>query len=375
MTTAVRVRSAADLIRGLESSDVALHLAMLGAVVRDPARALRYGRDGDRDVLDVLLELLARTRTPEHAETLFGAICRCDDPRVLSECRRRLAMPGPPALRRRAAMTLAERDPAGAMRFLGPWLHQDRDPATAAIAAQALAGLAEATDEDRIRIAAATEAALERVPRFDATTAPRWLAELVGPFGDGARLRLMEQGEPAYEALAARWEELAPAERRWLLEWGTRSHPMEAVVLLKRALTEEPGELKLLALELLPGLGAAAAWFGPLLAQFTEASEPLMLRAAIRAGRRGLDWRRLIRQCTDRRVRLMAIGCLAEAEGAAALPLLLPLLSDPDWRVRAAATRALETLGAPAVAAARDLLGDPREGVREAVARLLSVAG
>lgn len=369
--TPIRVRSAGDLIRGLESSDAGLQLAMLEAVARDPVRALRYGRDGDRDVVDAVLDLLARTRTAPRAEAYLEVLCRFDDPRVTAECRRRFALPGSPALKRRAALALAERDPAEARRYLLPWLHQHRDPVRARFVAEALAPLPDLSEMDRIRIAAAAPEAELAVPALDAATAMHWLAELSGPFGDGARLRLMAQGLPAYEELARRWDELGLEERSWLLDWGTRGHPLEVVGLLKRAITAEDEALTLQALELLPALGPAAAWFGPLLERFTEHAEPRLLAAAIRAGRRGLDWRRLIAASVHRRVRLAAIGCLAEAEGHAALPDLVPLLADPDWRIRAAASRAVGSLGEAGAEAARPLLDDPREGVREAVAQVL----
>lgn len=235
---------------------------------------VRHRSEGKVDEVHVLLASLARSGTPEDAVALFETICRFDDARVIAECRRRISMPGPLALRRRAAITLAERDPAEARRFLRAWLHQDRDAETAGLAALALSRLPDLSDGDRIRIASAVSDQDLPVPMLDRYTAVQWFAELRGPFAEGARRRLMEQEELAYEALARRWEHLLPGERRWLLEWGTRSHPMEAVGLLKRALVEKDDELKLLALELIPGLGSAAAWFAPLLTQLTDCSVP-----------------------------------------------------------------------------------------------------
>ena len=72
------------------------------------------------------------------------------------------------------------------------------------------------------------------------------------------------------------------------------------------------------------------------------------------------------------RVRAACAIRLAKEEGAAALPEILPLLSEDDWRVRSAAAAALIGVGGEVVPAVRPLLHAEDQRVRVAAARVLS---
>jgi HEAT repeat protein len=129
------------------------------------------------------------------------------------------------------------------------------------------------------------------------------------------------------------------------------------------------------ALDCLPSLGEGIAPYAPSLSRFLDHSDPGVRRAAIEAGATGVDWRAAIAAETDPVLRGRCAQRLGRDEGTQAIPVLVDLLGDPDWRVRAAASQALVEIGAPAQDAVKPLVHDPDRALRTAAVQVLLALG
>jgi hypothetical protein len=367
--TAIRIRSASELIAALEHEELAVHLAALGAIAADPGRALRYGAADGRDIIAALIDYAARDLTAPHRRIVVEALARFDDPRVPLEMRKQFVMRGSLEIREIAARRLAREPLEEVLSFFAPWLHQDRSLPHARLAALALSGRPELGVTERVRIAVASNGTSD-VPPLTADSLDPWLHALSGPFSMTARELLEAQGEPAFVLLFPVRKRLDEETAEWLMTWGTAISAPRVDELIHEALCGNVPSLQLAALRLVPTRDTRAA-FLPALTRFLSDPTPAVRLAAIRAGAEGLDWAQVIASEPDVAVRVAAIARLAVQEGLPAIPTLIALLSDNDWRIRAQATEALKCLGTDAVEAVKPLTADTRDFVRAAAVQVL----
>ena len=281
MGTTIRIRSAAELVAALESGELGVHLAALGAIAADPGRALGYGAADGRDVIAALIDYTARDLTTPHRKIVLEALARFDDPRVVESMRKEFAVRGSLEIREIAARRLAAEPADQVLSFFGPWLEQDRSPTHARQAALAMADKLGLDEPARIRIA--VTGAGSSIPLLMADTLEPWLRELAGPFSLTAREILEAQGVSAFAVLHAARARLDPETAEWLMTWGVAIAATGTGDLIHEALAGSRRPLRLAALRLVAALDDRTA-FVPYLARFLTDPDPAVRLAAIRAG-------------------------------------------------------------------------------------------
>ena len=170
------------------------------------------------------------------------------------------------------------------------------------------------------------------------------------------------------------WDRLTDDTRDWLVCWGLRTFPASAGLMVERALAAASDRLALVALEGFAALHQGMTGDTTALRRFAKHPDPALRRAAIVAGV-GLDWRQYLATDPDPAVRRARVPRLAETAGLHAVPDLLALLHEPDWQMRAVATKALIGLGAAVVDPVKPLVHDPEQGVRVAAVQVLLALG
>lgn len=360
----LRIRSAAELLAALADPEPAVRLAVLKMVASHPARALAFGRHEGADVIDALLAQAAGRERRGVWEVVVATLAVFRDARVVEFFQKLLAT----AHRAQTLFTVAERlahEPIDSIKdSLRPLLMQNESDARARATARLMIWASDLDPAAQLRAALLAGRNRVRPPRLTNETAPHWLAELDGLFGELARQALETQGEPALRLLASHWEQLAERDRIWLLGWSGTTE------LCAKALTSGSSALALAALERLPALGEPAA-VAPLLASLAANPDPAVRLAAIQAGASGIDFRAILATEQSPALRRASLLSLVRDEGAAALPELLAALRDADWRMRAAATKALHELGEQIAPVLEPLARDADPHIRTAAAQVL----
>ena len=109
--------------------------------------------------------------------------------------------------------------------------------------------------------------------------------------------------------------------------------------------------------------------------RYLSHSDSAVRIAAVGAGVAGLDWEDALAREDDPAVKIEMVGKLPDARGIAAVPALVHLVEDGDFRLRAAATTALQRLGKGAVEGVKPLMEHPAQSVKVAAAQVLIAAG
>ncbi|HEX8013081.1 MAG TPA: HEAT repeat domain-containing protein [Casimicrobiaceae bacterium] len=372
-----QIRSARDLHAALNAPDPATRLGALKAVRAQPQAALAFGLLDGRDAIDLLLAQAERVRGHFHSEwlTVVGALSVFRDSRVTAFFLEVLRTATEPTLLFAVAGGLTAEPSTLLHERLRPLLLQDDCPARARAVAPVLAALPALTAAERLRIALLVEADDREPALCDAASAEHWLSELAGVFQREARAALEVQGAPAFAHLVGAWDRLSEDSRAWLVEWALRGFPTSAGSLIERALASRSDRIVLVALEGVAALPEGAIVDPSILRRFAEHSSPALRAAAIGAGAAGLDWRQQLAHDPDPAVKRACISRLVEAEGLRALPLLVVLLRDTDWQMRAVATRALTGLGEAVVESVKPLVHNAEQGVRVAAVQILLAVG
>lgn len=369
----IQIAGAADLFRHLRAQRLEVRLSVLSTISRFPQKALSYGPYNGTDLLAELFLQVNTQRNPELRQALLGTLSVFKDERVA------------PALQNhfrttrddREALICARRlacEPSAQMRtfFLG-FLRQAPRPPQARCAANILAREAGHAPADAVYIAVHCDVPFP-TPALDDTTEAAWLDALQGTTtGRTARILLESLGPQAFHRLRNRWATLGCEQQQWLLAWGARAGDARAVELCLEALQSGDAALQLAALQAIDGFGAARHLFRHAAAPFVQHPDKTLAAAALRAGATVPDPAALLDQERDPRMRLLLIARLAEAQGEAAIPALLALLADSDWRIRNQASAALASLGPNAATAVRKFSEDAREEVRLAAHQVAAV--
>jgi hypothetical protein len=208
-------------------------------------------------------------------------------------------------------------------------------------------------------------------PRIDERTAPRWLQELAGPFGEQARDELELQGPEAVRAVADQWERLSNEDRGWLIEWATEAIPDEplAARLVLSGLESGDDELVLTALESageLPDGAIEPGAFAPSLDH-----DRADLRAAAVAVGAPADLRSLLSAGAEDGVVVAALTRLGADGGPEEAEVIVPHLESDSLEIRNAARDALVSLGPDSIERLRPLVHSDSPETRAGAVRAL----
>ncbi|KMY67434.1 hypothetical protein AAU61_11405 [Desulfocarbo indianensis] len=367
----LRIRSAADLERALESPDIAVRLAVLKAVGENARAAMRYGKHQGRDLVDVLIDQVNTLDNSSLRQAAFTVLSLLPGQRVKEALIKELHFSGEPEAIMAAGRRLAQEEPQERRRIFLPFLMQDDDPVKARQAALALADLADLTPEERLRAALlGTDPAYEP-PALDSGTWPCWREALRGIHAEYARQLAQRQGGQAFRELKGRWPELDLASKTWLLTWGSREFALDTVELLAQALEQGPEDLALAALRCVPRYHLAAGLFSQAVEPWARHDDPRLKRAAIRAGAKGVDLIALAKAEPYEGLRLAAVERLGREGEASSVEVLAELLAAESWRVRSAAAQALIGLGEKGLGAARRVMEQGPPSAKAAAAQVL----
>jgi hypothetical protein len=363
--------SAAELFEALGVPDAVARRDVLGWVATHPAEAIALGKVGGRDVLDVLFGLINRDWSYAYWEDIAITIGVFDSPRVTEFFVELLATATASAQAYDAASALEQRRGAEGLRErLIEIVGGDGPPERLAAAAQVLAEEHGLPEEAAVRVSLLEDDV--EAPRIGERTAPLWLKELSGPFGEQARDRLELQGPDAALSLSERWEELAGEDRSWLLEWATEAIPGEPLPagLALRALESADEDVALTALECAAQLpngaiepSALAGWLD---------HDRADLRAAAIAAGAPADLASLLSDGeAEPEVLVATLGRVGARRGAGAADAIAPHLESASLEVRNAARVEMVSLGAPAIERLRPLVHSDSPETRAAAVRAL----
>lgn len=315
----IRIRCAADLFQVLSFGAFESKLAVLRDIVVDPLRATALGRHEDRDLVDLLLQLV-----PKSVGTLKQAQLLClmcfDDPRVTEFLIAEFVSSRDSATILHLAKRLSLIE---GPEFFRPYLFSESKAHALAAARHCSMGL-ELTPAEALRLALTLDEEFEP-PKLSEDTLTVWLQELAGRHRVKAR-RLAERKGEAVLLFWSRYYELAPLEKEWLVDITSRLSPHLLEHRLPDLLQDPAVTPKIVerAIQLEVDL--------PLCLLLHEKAQ--VRAAAISAG---LADEKLDEFLSPEASSLEAVA----AAGRSEIDTLVTLLADKRWQVRAAASRAL----------------------------------
>lgn len=364
------VRSARELFGALESPDGMIRLAALQAVQSAPETSLSFGLYEKRDLIDVLLSQAERLRAAFEWMNWIGALAAFHEPRVFRWFASLLTAESHSQLLFALANYL-KNEPLDSIRFeLSEALMQNECVARVRAVAPLLRPYPPVFTGEALRIGLLERVDGAPLPAFSAAI-DEWLDELSGPFQSEAQIELKLHGPSSLVSLVEHWDRLSESDRKWLIEWATEINADAIVLPVRKVLAERYDGLILVALEAVAKLKTFPADFENLLIPFLQHGHDVIRRAAVMACRSAFDWRQFFEQERSVIVRQACVAKVIQQEGMDAMSFALQQLSNPDWRIRSAATEGLLSLGQPGVRAALTLLPEASEPVRIAIGRIV----
>lgn len=371
---AIRIRTTKDIVQALRSADPGIRFSILRAVIQHPEQAAAYGASEEWDLVE---ELCGQTRilTDSPLRTLvLGALLSYKDPRV-----REIFLKEIHTSENAEVLTLAARYLAGdaeesERHDLSGLLLQNNSLKHAQAAADVMTGHERLGDRERIRIAmlGREESA---PPELTDETEQAWSTELGGPYASHARRLLEAQGEAAFLQLRKKWDRLGDEDKAWLLEWGAAKHPAYAVEPILKGLDSGSDPLLIASLEAITILGVYGTIFAPHTGPHLRSLNPAVRLATVRACAAGMNWAAELAAEDDTAVKIEMLRRLAEEKGAAAAPDLIRLIEEGDYRLRAAATSALQRSSRDVAELMKTLVSNPCRALQVAAAQVLIAAG
>lgn len=374
-TGPLRIRTTEDIVEALRSADPGIRFSILRAIIQHPEQATAYGASERWNLVE---ELCSQTRnlTESPLRTLvLGALVAYRDPRVQEIFKNEIHTSENAETLSLAARYLAVEVEEGKKHSLCGLLLQNNSLKHAQAAARVMMTHKHLSDQERIRIAMLSSDDLFTAPELSDATELVWATELQGPYGSHARRLLEAQGEAAFIYLRKKWDGLADKSKIWLLGWGVEKHPAYAVELILLGLDGGSDPLVLAALEAIARMGEYGKIFLPHTGRHLKSMNPVVRRAAVRAGAAGVDWEAALTAEDDALVKIEMVMRLIEDKGATAAPTLIRLIETSDYRISAAATTALKTLGKDAAELMKPLMSHSQQAVQVAAAQVLIAAG
>lgn len=370
----LRIRSAKDVFDALRSPDMMVRFSILRGIAQNPAKAASYGTYNGSGLLDELLYHLNHNEDGIYRLALLNALAAFREPRLVEVFKNEMSGAKDTHAVMLAAAWLAG-EPEERMRdFMSSILRRDGSPDRAVIAANVMTAYEGVEPRDKVRVAVVANLPYP-TPPLDDETEETWLSELGGKRAERAMALLEGLGEGAFLRLRGKRAAFDEEVNGWLMDCGARKHQVYAVELLADALKSGSDGLVLRALESIPRLGQASVLFRTLLGRFLEHPEKGIRLAALRAGAPVEGIKERLAGEQDKDIRLELISRLAGEQGEAAVPVLVELLHDKAWEIRAGATNALIRIGRPAIDAVKPLIDIEDEKVRIAAAQVLIALG
>ena len=368
----LHIRSGRDIVEALYHSDPGVRLAVIQAIAEHPDQVLKYGPVNGRDLIEELIDLIARNPVTSEKAMYLGALASFDDPRVVGVMETELLAAADAEIVLLCARRLARESQERFRRLMAGLLLRTDRPIQARVAANMLAGLEGLPPRESLRAAILSDKSDQDPPVPDESTYTLWREVLDGPFSHRARRLAETLGPAAYRFFGGKWPELSAGEKEWLLDWGGRDHQEAAAPLVSAALAGEDQRLLLGALTATldwPVEARRAVQWPPDLGRHEN---PEIRRAWALSCPATENWRELLVAEDEIGVRTALMTRLAETVGAAAVDDFFELLEDRDWRIRAAAAKNLTDLGGRAVIErARKLMDRDSREVRAAAAQIL----
>jgi HEAT repeat protein len=371
---AIRIRTTKDIVEALRSADPGIRFSILRAIIQHPEQAAAYGASEEWDLVEELCDQ-TRNLTDSPLRTLVhGALVSYKDPRV-----KKIFIKEIHASENAETLTLAARYLAGEVEdgdthSLSGLLQQNNSLKHAQAAADVMMCHERLSDRERVRIAMLSSEEFAP-PGLTDKTEQTWTDELHGPYATQARRLIEAEGETAFLYLRKKWNHLEDEDRKWLLEWGAAKHPAYAVELILLGLDSGSDPLVLAALQAIAMLGEYGKIFTPHTGRHLKNRNPAVRLAAARAGAAGVEWETELMAEDDTTVKIEMLRRLAEEKGALATPALVRLIEEGDWRLRAAATSALQRVSGEVAELMKPLMTHPRQAVQVAAAQVLIAAG
>lgn len=374
-TRPIRIHTTKDIVEALRSAEPGIRFSILRAIIQHPEQAAAYGVSERWDLVE---ELCNQTRnlTESPLRTLvLGALVAYRDPRVREIFKKEIHMSENAEVLSLAARYLAGEVEEGKRHSLCGLLLQNNSLKHAQAAAEVMMTHKHLSDQERIRIAMLSSDDLFSPPRLSDTTEPAWATELQGPYGPHARRLLEAQGEAAFIYLRKKWDGLADKSKIWLLGWGAEKHPAYAMELILLGLDSDSDPLVLAALEAIARMGEYGKIFLPHTGRLLKSMNPVVRRAAVKTGAAGVDWEAALTAEDDALVKIEIVTRLIEDKGVVAVPTLIRLIEEGDYRLSAAATTALKILGKDAAELMKPLMKHSHQALQVAAAQVLIAAG
>ncbi len=373
-TGQIRIRTTKDIVEALRSADPGIRFSILRAIIQHPEQAAAYGATEDWDLVEELCGQ-ARNLTGSPLRTLvLGALVAFKDPRVREIFKAEIHASENAEALSLAARYLAGEVEGGEKHSLSGLLLQNNSLKHAQAAADAMLGHGQQNDREKIRIAMLSCEGLP-TPEISEETGAAWAAELQGPYASHARRLLEAQAETAFLYLRKKWDHLAEEDKKWLLVWGADKFPVYIIELILQALDSGSEVLVPAALEAIFILKEYGKIFATHTGRYLQSKNPAVRLAAVRAGAIVGDWNGALSTEGDTAVRIEMLRKMAEDQGTAAAPTLIRLIEEGDYRLRAAATSALQMVAKDVAELIKPLVKHSRQAVQVAAAQILIAAG
>lgn len=370
-----RIRTAEDLLVALRDPDLQVRASLLVSLLEQPAVALRFGAFQGVDLIDELIDQTFRTDIPAYRHLVTATLAVLEDSRVPAHFRKLLRYAGEPDLLRVIEERLM-REPVDPGFDLYRTLAMQIDSVRHAVVAANILTRGDSLDARlAIRVSVANTLQVDRAGDVDGETLSAWIEELDGPFMPNATLLLEARGASAFQSLTAGWSNLNDEAKSWIVEWGTRSHPLDAVPVVRAAIHDKAEPVVVAGLRAVERMGPAGQFFASELAPLTAHESGRVRTLALSAGAPIASARDLLGPETAPEVIAELLHRLRKEEGEAAVDTLVAMLSHEDYRVRVQALTELVALGEVMEERAKAMvLGDERD-LRVAGTNLLLALG
>lgn len=370
----LRIRSMQDIFDALRSPEPRARFSILQAIIQNPEKAAAYGTSDGADLVDELCDHARNLPASPLRTLVLGALVAYKDPRVREIFLMEMHVSGNAETLILASRYLAGEAEDDVKLSISGLLFQNNSIDRARAAANIMAGHGQLSDRERIRIALLSSEGFP-APGLSEETGADWSAELQGPYASHARRLLEAQAETAFLYLRKKWDHLEEENRTWLLEWGADKFPVYIIELILRALDSGSDLLVPAALEAIITLKEYGKIFAIRTGRYLQSKNPAVRLAAVRAGAPIGDWKAALSSENDTAVRIAMLTRLAKEQGAAAAPTLIRLIEEGDYRLRAAATSALQNVSKDVVELMKPLMKHSRQAVQVAAAQVLIAAG
>lgn len=370
----LHIRAIQDVFDALRSPEPRARFSILQAIILNPEKAAAYGPSNGADLVDELCDHARNLPVSPLRTLVLGALVAYKDPRVREIFLMEMHVSGNAETLILASRYLSGEAEDDVKPAIAGLLFQNNSIDRARAAANIMAGHRQLSDRERIRIALHGSEEFP-APELSEDTGAVWSAELQGPYASHARRLLQTQGEAAFLYLRNKWHHLAEDDKKWLLEWGADKFPVYIIELILQALDSGSDLLVLAALEAIITLKDYGKIFAPHTGRYLQSKNPAVRLAAVRAGAPVGDWKAALSREDDTAVRIEMLMRMAGEQGAAAAPVLIRVIEEGDYRLRAAATSALQKVSKDVVELIKPLMKDSRQAVQVAAAQVLIAAG